>query len=243
MSGHLIDAVNPVAVWSAMRGLGPFYPLALAGGAIVALAAWLLGHGTLSTPVAAALLSLAFLEWYALIGASVHERRFDLDFDPIVDPEGKALRAETQRQRERQKAVDEFYGAIRVRESVRAAAGLETWLLACTPAQRALDVDYFITQASAWPEQKGLVTLLRAVIAHALRTGQPTLAVIALETGLGKLPAFAVETAADAEALAIAARQSGRRRLAAAALDNFAAAQPGSQLPPALTALRADLPR
>jgi len=117
MSGRLIDAINPVAVGSAVRGLGPFYVLTLAGGGLVVLAVWILWRGALPPSIAAAVLCLAMLEWYALIGASIHRRRFELDFDPIVDPEATALRAETQRQRDRQKVLDECYGAIRARDS------------------------------------------------------------------------------------------------------------------------------
>lgn len=243
MSGRLVDAVNPVAVGAAVRGLGPFYLLTLAGGALVVLVVWILARGVLPPSIAAALLALMFLEWYAVIGASVYLRRFELDFDPIVDPEAKALRAETERQRDRQKSLDEFYGAIRVREAARAASGLERWLGACTPAQRAVDVDYFIAQAGAWTEQKGLPTLLRTVIGYALRSRQGALAIVALEAGLAKLPGFSVEAPEDAEALAVAARQSGRRRLAATVLDNFAASHPGQPLPSPLAALRAELPR
>jgi hypothetical protein len=243
MSGRSTDALNPAAIWNALRGLGPFYLLVLAGGGAVALAVWALMRGSLPVVVTAALTAFVFLEWYALIGASIHERRFDLGFDPVVDPEAKALKAETGRQRDRQKALDEAYGAIRAREPARAAGALDAWLAAGAPAQRAVDVDFFIAQAAAWPEQKGLATVLRAVIAHALRTRQAALALIALEAGLAKLPAFSVETAEDAEALAVAARHSGRRRLAATVLDNFAATRPGATLPENLQAVRAELPR
>ncbi len=55
MSGFLTDAVNPVAIASAVRGLGPFYPLALLAGTLPALAVWALMRGTLPVPVTAAL--------------------------------------------------------------------------------------------------------------------------------------------------------------------------------------------
>jgi hypothetical protein len=243
MSGRLVDALNPVEIFNALRGLGPFYLLTLLAGTLVVGAVWGLWQGALPAVVGAALLSLAMLEWYAVIGASVHLRRFELGFEPIVDPESKALRAETERQRERQKAIDEFYGAIRVRETARATAALEGWLGRCTPAQRAVDVDYFIQRAASWTEQKGLATLVRAVIGHALQTRQGALAVIALEAGLAKLPAFSLDDPKQAEALAVAARQSGRRRLAATVLDNYAAAHAEQPLPEALTTLREELPR
>lgn len=243
MSGRLTDAVNPVEVWSAARGLGPLYPVTLAGGALFALFVWTVVHGALSVPLAAALAGLAFLEWYAVIGASVFHRRFELDFTPIADPEGKAHRLEIERQGRRQAVLDEFYGAIRAREAVRATGAMDAWLTQATPVQRAIDVDFFIAQAGAWPEQKGLATLLRGVVSYALRSQQPALATRAAEEGLARVPGFAPEEATEAEALAIAARQSGRRRLAAQVIDNFAAARPGRQVPDSLAALRADLPK
>jgi len=242
MSGRLTDAVNPVEVWSAMRGLGPLYPVTLIGGVFFGLFVWTVVHGALTVPLAAALAGLAFLEWYAVIGASVFHRRFDLDFTPVADPEGKAQRLELERQRRRQAVLDEFYGAIRAREAVRATAATQAWLSQATPAQRAVDVDFFVAQAAAWPEQKGLSTLLRGVITYALGSQQPALATRATEEGIARIPGFAPDDAAEAEAVAIAARQSGRRRLAAQVIDNFVAARPGRPVPESLAALRADLP-
>jgi len=242
MSGRARDAVNLPAVGSTLRGLGAWYPLTLLGEVAVMACVWALLHGALSAPIAVSLGGLAFLAWYASLGALVFERRFDLDFTPVADPEGKAQRQEAERRRRRQQTLDEFYGAIRARESVRATAVLEGWLSQATPAQRALDIDAFITQAETWPEQKGLATLLRGVIAYGLGNGQPALALRAAEEARQRLPAFALEDAADVEALALAARHSGRRRLAAQVIDDFIAARGDRALTDSLATLRADLP-
>lgn len=243
MSGRPTDAVNPLAIGSAIRGLGVLYPLTLLGGAVLTLLMWVLAHGRLPASVAAALGGLTFLEWYASIGACVFHRRFELDFTPTADPEGKAHRLEMQRQRERQATLDEFYGAIRAREPVRATRSLETWLGRMTPAQRAIDVDCFLAQAATWPEQKGLATLARGIVSYALHTQQPALAITAAEVAMRRLPRLPLEDAAEAEGLAQAARRSGRRRLAAQVIDDYVASLGSRAAPQSLLALRADLPK
>ncbi len=66
---------------------------------------------------------------------------------------------------------------------------------------------------------------------------------MAAEDATRRLPGFAPEDAAETEALALAARQGGRRRLAAQLIDNFISARADRPVPDSLTVLRGDLPK
>jgi hypothetical protein len=214
MSGRIRDALNPFALVSALRGLGATYLVVLLATALFIVLAAVLLRSSQSVALRFAIGEFGLLSLTSLIGGVIHARRHDLNFEPIVSPERVAERAETERLEQRQRVVDEFYAAIRVREPTRAVASLDAWLAAGSGTRLALDVESMIGQAAKWPEQKGLLTLLRTVITHALRTRQSGLALATAEAGLERLPDFRPETAEQLEALATLARHSGRRRLA-----------------------------
>jgi hypothetical protein len=242
-SPNVLDAYNPVTFVRVIRDIGGLYLLLLfAGAAVVGLCILLYdAPGPVFLRFTAA--QFLVLGLYSLIGGTLYHRRLELAFEPRESPERIAERQQAEHDSRRQQAVDEFYTAIRVREPTRAAAGLQAWLASANGTRLALDVDTMIEQATKWPDQKGLMTLLRTVITHGLATRQSALALQAAEAGTRQVTGFAPETAADVEALAQLARHAGRRRLAAALLDNFAGAQPGGQLPAPLATMRAELPR
>jgi hypothetical protein len=242
-SPQMLDPFNPVIFARVIRGFGLRYLLLLGAGAVVIGSCYLLYGAPGPQFLRFAAAQFLVLSLYCLIGGTLYERRLELAFEPTASPERIAERQLAEHDSRRQQAIDDFYGAIRVREPARAAAGLQAWLASANGTRLALDVDAMIEQAGKWPEQRGLTTLLRTVIAHGLATRQSALALQAADAGTRQLPGFAPDSAAETESVVTLAKQAGRRRLAATLLDNFARTQPGGALPAPLAALRVDLPR
>ncbi len=242
VSPRLRDALNPLLIARLMRDLGPWYlALLAAAAAVVALCLALYGaSGPQFLRFATA--QFAVLALHAFIGGLVHHRRLELGFEAQCSPEREADRREQAEAQRRQHAMDEFYGAIRARDTKLAQAALTGWFAASTGNRLVIEVEQAIDQSSRWPDGRGLATLVRAIVARGIETRQPGLVVLALEHGLRHQPALAL---ADVETVVAAvghARQAGRRRLAAALIDNFRHSAPGTLLPPELEQLRADLP-
>lgn len=243
VSSRLIDAINPVAMLQAVRGLGAYYLLLLAGGAFAALlfrALWDWSGGPV--PLRVAIGEFVLFGLYTLLGGCVHHRRNELDYLPMESPERTAERAEAARVKERQQAFDEVYGALRVRSTVVATTTLERWLGAQTGATLARDVDALIVQARGWQDAKSLGTVLRTIVTHGVRTRQLAVSLQAVEAALAVSPTFALTDPAEVEAVANQARRSSRRRLAASLLDNYLATRKGEPPPAALLEIRRQLP-
>lgn len=240
-SPRLLDPFNPVLFVRVIRGFGSRYLLLLAACAGVVGACYVLYGAPGPAFLRFAAAQFLVLSLFCLIGGTLYDRRLELAFEPRESPERIAERERAEHDSRRQQALDEFYGAIRVREPARASAALQSWLASTNGTRLASDVDTMIEQAAKWPEQKGLSTLLRGVVAHGLTSRQGALALQAADAGTRLLSGFAPETPADVEALVQLARHAGRRRLAAALLDNYARALPDGALPPGLEALRVDL--
>lgn len=241
-SPRALDAVNPVFFVRLIRDFGPWYFVLLAAAAVCVGACYALYEMDGSQFLRFTAAQLVVLMTHALIGAVIFHRRLELSFEPAISPERTAARQQKELDSVRQQALDDFYGAIRAREPARAAAGLTKWLSSAGGARLAVDVEAMIDEASRWPDQRGLATLVRAVVAQSLTARQNALAVRAMELGLTHQPTLALDSADDAAALATLARQGSRRRLGAIVLDNYARTQAGGLLPPELAALRKDLP-
>jgi hypothetical protein len=231
-SPHALDSVNPLILARMVRGLGTWYLALLAATAACALLLWGLYHAPGPSILRFAVAALLVLSLYAFIGGAIHHRRLELAFEPRNSPERQAERAEQERLGRRQQAFDEIYGALRVREAERAAGVLQGWLDANQGTALARDVDALLAHSDSWAEKRGLATLLRRVVSHGLRTRQPDLAIAAAEAGVARIAGFTVDTPEELAALTLQARHGGRRRLAEALRDNFAATRPDNSPPP-----------
>ncbi len=90
MSGLARDALNPVAIFNVVRGLGPWYLLLVLFVSGCALLGVLLVRHLELGMVLFASGQLLVLLVYAAIGGVMYQRRLELGFDPIVSPERKA---------------------------------------------------------------------------------------------------------------------------------------------------------
>jgi hypothetical protein len=241
MHQRLLDAIAPRALWRTIRGLSLWYLLLLGALACCALAAYLLARSALWSPLRYALMELLLLCLYALIGGAIFARRVALEFEPRLSPEWAAERATLEHERQRQRTIDLIYAAVRVHDAPRAQAALLSWLAAPDDHRLAADLHVMLAQAAQWPEQRGLQTVARVAIGQLLHNRQLSIALDAATTTLVQAPDFALDTEADAVALARYALLCGRKGVALALLDNAARAAPGQPLGDDGEALRREL--
>jgi len=98
-----------------IRRLGPAYLMI----GCVAFGCWLLGRaivldgGHLAFLVRIALLMLLWLAMFSLLGGVIHERRFELGFEPAQSPERRQRRDDKERDRERDRFLDQVFAEYR----------------------------------------------------------------------------------------------------------------------------------
>ena len=235
MHQRALDAISPPALWRTLRGLGHYYLLLLVGLTVCVLGIYLLARAPLWPPVSYLLIALLWLCLYALIGGTLFLRREALRFEPCLSPEWFAERNALEHERRRQRVVDTVYASIRVRDAPRASVALLAWVAATDPGQHMSDAQAIVTQAAHWPEQRGLRTVARTLVVQFIKTQQLAAALATAEAALARVGDFALDTAADTDALARYAQQCGRTRVAQNLRDNYARAstplplQPGQQ--------------
>jgi hypothetical protein len=241
ISGHALDALHPGRIARVVKGLGLWYPLVVAFVLACALLGMLVARQLESKILIVATVEMLLLLVYAGIGGVLYVRRRELDFEPRRSPEAIARRVEDDRHAERQRFIDEIYGALRVRETARAATSVTRWLQEARPEHLKGDLHALLQAGTGWNEPRAYPQLLRGLIPVLLEMKQPALAFSLVEAGLAAAPNFA--PAAEAEALVMIryAQQTGRRRAARALLENFLGANGAAAPSAAMQALRASV--
>jgi hypothetical protein len=234
MTGHALQALNPVALARTIRGFGLLYPLLVLFVLACMLAAMMAAGQLASTILIVAVIEMSLLVAYAGIGGALYQRRIQLGFEPRRSPERVAIELEDERVAGRQRFIDELYKDLRVRESARAAGNAARWLQACPREHLKGDVQAILDAGRQWSEPREYPRMLRALIPVLLEMKQPALAFLLVEAGLAVVPGFAAASEAETIALVRHARHTGRKRAARQLLDNhFAAngaAPPGAML-------------
>jgi hypothetical protein len=234
VSSRVLDALNPVAMWQVMRGLGPYYVLLLVATLFAGLLLVWIAQSDLWSVAKFALAELTLLEVYALIGGTLHQRRLELGFEPISNPERELEAAETERELRRQKVFDDVYRKLRVRETPKAIAAAREWFDALPNIELQRDVAALLEASRSWSEPKAFGNFAQGLITHLLSARQPGLALATAEEATRQASTFAPTLEADAVALARYAQQTGRKGVARALLQNFVAKAkdqaPGAEL-------------
>jgi hypothetical protein len=241
MTGHALHALHPGEIARVIRGLGVFYPLAVAFVLGCALIGVLLVQQLQSMFLIVAIIELLLLVVYAGLGGALYLRRRELGFEPRLSPERVAERVESERHAERQRFVDELYKDLRVRESARAAGNAGRWLRASRPEHLKGDLHAILEAGRRWSEPREYPRMLRGLIPVMLELKQPALAQSLVDAGLAASPDFA--PAAETEALQLIryAQQTGRKRAARQVLDNFLRANGASPPSAQLLALKSGM--
>jgi hypothetical protein len=240
ISHHFLDAINPLALWRTVRDLGARYLVLLAlmpGIAVVWVALLRMGLPRVVLYVAVELMVLAF---YAAVGGALHERRIDLDFEPLRSPERQSQREAQEHARQRQAMLDAVYTSTHAGNYAEGPRRLKEWFES-PAAQLEPDAHATTEQALAWQKDRAVAETLRVLVRHCVDVRQPAVALATAQAALRRIPAFAVASEAEATELARYASQTGRPGLARRLLDNFAATQPQTALSPETAALRASL--
>jgi len=240
---RVIDAINPLALWRVMTGLGLYYLLLVAavGGVIIG------GTVVWGLPVASvyrfAVLELLLLCMYTLIGGAIYLKRNTLDFEPQVSPERNAEKNESEYARRRQLMMDEVYGTLRARDGARAGTLLKQWLVESGEQNLHLDVPTILDQALQFPERRGLATVARTLLSHLLQVKRMSLALTVMETVSAVLADFTPESETELVALAGYAVHAGRRSSARAMVGQWVKYAGDASLSDVARSLREELVR
>ncbi len=221
MTGHAMDALNPLMMARVVRGLGYYYPLAVLWTVLCVGLGWLVSRMRLWEALHLALLQLLLLLVYACIGGAIFIRRLELGFEPLVSPEREQERGERQHTARRQEMIDGLFRAVRARRHSDAVTSVRLWIEQATPRQLPGDVQAILEAGARWSEPRGFALLLRGLVPQLLSLRQPGLAFAAVEAALAAAPSFTPEQESDAVAMTRYALQTGRKRLAATLLANY----------------------
>jgi hypothetical protein len=223
VSSRVFDALNPVAMWQVIRGLGPYYVLLLVALLLAgALGIWVL-QADMWSMARFALCELILLEVYALIGGTLHLRRLELGFDPISNPERELEQAEVDRELRRQKVFDDVYRKLRVRETPKAIAAAHEWFESLPGIEMQRDLAALLEASRSWGEPRLFGNFAQGLVTHFLSARQQGLALATAEEAERQASGFAPAMESDAIALARYAQQTGRKGVARALLRNFSA--------------------
>lgn len=233
MSGRARDALSPLAIANALRGIGFWYlPLALFTALCVTLAV-LAARALPTGPVLVFITELLLLLAYAGIGGAVYMRRFELGFAPRVSPERKAEREQHQQALERQQFIDGIYKDLRVRETSRAIAACAARLKRAPATGLAGEVQALLAAGHQWNEPREFPRLLRGLLPTLVELKQPALALGAADAALATNVDFAPPDESTTLAMAEYALLTGRRRGATRMLENYVKASqaaPGARI-------------
>jgi hypothetical protein len=239
ITGHALDALNPLELARVMRGFGIWYPLVAAFVLGCAVLGWLAARGLGSMILIVATAEMLLLLVYACIGGVLFVRRRELGFEPRQSPERIAQREEEERRGSRQQFVDGLYKDLRVRESARAAASAARWLRESRPENLKGDVHAILQAGVQWNEPREYPRFLRGLLPALLEMKQPMLAMAIVDAGLAAAGGFAPATEAETVALVNYAQHTGRRRVAQTLLGNYLKSAPAGEISAALRALQA----
>jgi hypothetical protein len=233
MTGHAVDALNPVELARVIRGFGIWYP-AVAAFVLACAAVGLLAARRFDSMIlTVAAIEMLLLLVYAGTGGVLFVRRRELGFEPRQSPERIAQREEEERRSTRQQFVDSLYKDLRVREAARAAVTAAGWLRESRPEHLKGDVHAILQAGLQWNEPREYPRLLRGLLPVLLELKQPMLAMAVVDAGLNAASGFAPASESDTVALVNYAQHTGRRRVAQALLQNYlkaAAGEPGAAL-------------
>jgi len=127
ITGRFTAALHPGSIAAMIRRLGPGYLIVMAIAATCGwLAQWIAIDAThLALLLRIASLMLLWLVLFSTLGGVIHERRFEIGFEPERSPETTQRRQVAALQRERDRFVDQVFAEYRAGSSVNAWASIQ----------------------------------------------------------------------------------------------------------------------
>jgi hypothetical protein len=214
MGENAFQAINPVAWWRVVRGLGPIYLALLAALAAFTGIIELLENTSLWMLLKVAIGLFGEIAFFCLIGSSIWLRRRQLGFVPSRSPERVAARAESERIRERARMIDDVFQQVRIGKHVDATAPLARWLRDVDDELAVRDALHVAEQALKWRQPAALNPIGSTLIRHLLRFGRPDAALAVFEMFRGESGPFTMDSALDLRTLAEYAESVGKEALA-----------------------------
>ena len=214
MGDNIIQAMNPLAWYRVIRGLGPLYLALLGALALIAGICVLLARLSLWTLIDVVILLLCELGYFGLMGSCIWMRRQPLGFEPSRSPERAAAREETERVKLRARMLDEVFESARIGKYVDATAPLAKWLRDEDNEHAVRDSLFVAERALNWQLLPALNPIGSTLIRHLLRFGRPDAALAVFEMFRQRSAQFTMDSAHDLRTLAEYADSVGKESLA-----------------------------
>jgi hypothetical protein len=214
MGENVFQAMNPLAWYRVIRGLGPLYLVLLAALAGIAGVCWWLLRWQPPRLLGVAILLFCEVAFFSLIGSSIWLRRRALGFEPSRSPERVAARTESERVKLRAKMLDDVFQQVRMGKHVDATAPLAGWLREVDAALAVRDSLHVAEQALGWKTPAALNPIGSTLIRHLLRFGRPDAALKVFEMFRSRSAQFTMDSAPDLRTLAEYAESVGKIDLA-----------------------------
>lgn len=221
ITGSFARSLHPVAVAETARGLGIGYLLVLG---IVAACAWLgeiivFDAGSVSLWLRIALLMLLWLMVFSLLGGVIHARRLELGFEPEHSPERRLLRDQRDRDRERDRFIDQVFAEY------RSGSSLNAWDTIKARAERGPDrvaeYAWIHERVASWSGPRLANRVAQELLPLLLSAGRNGEALRLVENRLRSDPQFHPLSGDDAIRIARLARDGGNWPLARSMLREF----------------------
>ncbi len=214
MGDNIFQAMNPLAWFRVIRGLGVLYPALLAALAVIVGVTALLVELPLWTLFEVGIFLLCEVGFFGLIGSCIWLRRRQLGFEPSRSPERAATREEGARVKLRAGMLDEVFRNARIGKHVDATAPLVRWLRDADGDYAVRDSLHVAEQALKWQLLPALNPIGSTLIRHLLRFGRPDAALSIFEMFRKRSPQFTMDSASDLRVLAEYAESVGKEELA-----------------------------
>jgi len=219
ITGNPFRAAYPVALGALIRGTGRDYAWLLIATLLCASGLYALAQTEMPLGLLVALVLLAFLTVFALIGGAVHENRFALGVATLTRAERRAERDQREHANERNRMLDRSFGHARLGRIRDAWAEIERWTLEhChdAPDRRARAHEEYaalIESASRWDDPQIADRLVSDHLGRLLTQRETGTALDVLERRLASNPRFRPASPAHATRLRELAALAGRRSL------------------------------
>jgi len=244
ITGNVIEAVNPRVLIPLIVRLGPHYIPVLACAALFGLAlAWVGANDgaplTSNVPFAVAAMVYGWLAMFCVLGAVLYERRGEIGLETWFSPEQAEAKATSERERTRDRIIDDFYSHWR--SGFHASA----WAAVAKHAAGASNpVDEYVwihERAGRWPDARFAARVARELIPHLIQQRRNSEALAVVRARLAANPSFRPASGADLVRLVHIARDVADNATARLLLVDFEQHFPGDRAQPIVERLRNEL--
>lgn len=208
------QAVNPLALFRVIRGLGLFYLGLLAAMLLYAAFSSLVWTRVDSDLVRHGVDFILQFSFFSLIGGALYFRRDQLGFEAQVSPERTAAREERERQLVRARMLDDVFQQVRIGKHVEATRPLADWFRDLDGDVATRDASFVADKALDWDYPAALSPIGSTLIRHLLRAGRPDSALLVFRVLRERSRTFTMDSADDLRSLSDYAESKGLGELA-----------------------------